>query len=80
MFPLIACAPPRASEYRVWLTEDKQSMVALVLPGSSLVGHPRITHGGCTAAVADNLFGTLFFVAARGAMGFTANQIGRAHV
>lgn len=48
-------------------------LVARILPGKFLVGHPGIVHGGFTAAVLDNLLGTLYFLGGSKKMGFTAN-------
>jgi acyl-coenzyme A thioesterase PaaI-like protein len=55
----------------VFISPDRQRIVAFVECGDATCGHPKFVHGGCSAALVDDACGSLFFASGIG-NGFTA--------
>jgi hypothetical protein len=58
--------------YSLWKDSADGTITALARFGETMCGHPGLVHGGATAAVLDELFGSMYDSQALG-KGFTAN-------
>lgn len=60
------------AQYDLFLSKDRQHLLAKARFGGKACGHPQIIHGGAIASLLDDAMGTLF-LSARLGNGFTAN-------